>query len=89
MADSPQPTRPISELRESGLLWLINRTVFHPRGIALALVFGEAGEAAGWQLTGDGNEPMWFSPDDEAALFAAAKATLAAVESLPQASEQP
>ncbi|MDX3629035.1 hypothetical protein PV728_01660 [Streptomyces europaeiscabiei] len=76
MADGPQRTRPISELRASGLLWLINRTVFHPRGIALALVYGEAGEVTGWQLIGDGSEPMWFSPDDEGALFAAAKATL-------------
>jgi hypothetical protein len=72
--------RPITELRDSGLLWLINRCVFHPRGLALALVADEAGQVKGWQLTGNGSEPMWFSPDDEAALFAAAKATLTAAE---------
>ncbi|MGW4757743.1 hypothetical protein [Streptomyces chartreusis] len=72
--------RPISELRDSGLLWLINRTVFHPRGLALALAFGEAGEVTGWRLIGDGSEPMWFSPDDEPRLFAAAQATLAAAQ---------
>lgn len=71
-------SRPIDELRDSGLLWLINRTVFHPRGLALALVIDDANKIAGWRLTGDGTEPMWFSPDDEAALFASAKATLAA-----------
>ncbi|MEV0470228.1 hypothetical protein [Streptomyces prunicolor] len=72
--------RPIGELRDSGLLWLINRTVFHPRGLALALAYGDAGEVTGWRLTGDGTEPMWFSPDDEPRLFAAAKATLTAAE---------
>jgi hypothetical protein len=69
-------TRPLSELRDSGLLWLINRTVFHPRGLALALVAGEDGAIAGWQLIGDGSEPMWFAPEDEADLFARAQATL-------------
>lgn len=72
--------RPMNELRDSGLLWLINRTVFHPRGLALALVAGDDGTIAGWRLTGDGTEPMWFSPDDEPGLFAAAKDTLAAAE---------
>jgi hypothetical protein len=72
--------RPIDELRDSGLLWLINRTVFHPRGLALALVYGENAVVTGWRLMGDGTEPVWFSPDDEAGLFAAAKATLAEAE---------
>ena len=69
-------TRPLSELRDSGLLWLINRTVFHPRGVALALETDEAGVIVGWQLIGDGSEPMWFAPEDEADLFARAHATL-------------
>lgn len=69
--------RPISELRDSGLLWLVNRVVFHPRGLALGLVT-DADGLTGWQLVGDGTEPMWFAPDDEPALFAAAQATLAA-----------
>ena len=33
----PPDYRPLLELSEAGLLWLINRVVFHPRGIALAL----------------------------------------------------
>ncbi|WP_075662226.1 hypothetical protein [Streptomyces acidiscabies] len=68
--------RPLSELRDSGLLWLINRTVFHPRGMAVALVTDEAGAIVGWQLIGDGSEPMWFAPEDESDLFARAQATL-------------
>jgi hypothetical protein len=56
----PKNPRPFSDLREKGLLWLINTTVFHPRGFALAMAFNEAGEAIGWQLLGDGKEPWAF-----------------------------
>lgn len=69
--------RPWTELRDSGLLWLINRSVFHPQGLALGIAFTDDGEAIGWSLLGDGSEPMWFSPDDEPQYFAAARATLA------------
>jgi hypothetical protein len=59
--------RPFCELRDTGLLWLINRTVFHPRGFALALMYDEPGQAeggnvTGWQLYGDGTEP-WSMGD--------------------------
>lgn len=64
------------DLRETGLLWLINRTVFHPRGFSLGMMFFE-GEFAGWVLEGDGREPWSFPVDDEAALFEAAQRTLA------------
>lgn len=67
--------RPFSELRDSGLLWLINRTVFHPRGFALALV--GYGGTAGWRLHGDGTE-VWRFDGDEDALFEAAERTLTA-----------
>lgn len=73
----PAGVRPIGELRSSGLLWLINRTVFHPRGYALALVQDEAGAVIGWQLDGDGTEPWAFGGGiDETTLFALAEATL-------------
>lgn len=53
----PHHPRPIEDLRETGLLWLINRTVFHPRGFALALTFEkEGGALLGWELLGDGTE---------------------------------
>lgn len=58
------------------MLWLINRTVFHPRGFALALHVDGAGEIVGWSLLGDGSEP-WAMPDDvEDRLFQAAERTL-------------
>jgi hypothetical protein len=70
--------RPLSELRDSGLLWFINRVAFHPHGLALAVVTDSTGSVIGWRLTGDGSEPMWFAPEDEADLYARAHATLAA-----------
>lgn len=78
--------RPFDELRDSGLLWLINASVFHPRGFALALHY-EGGEAVGWSLVGDGTEPWQYDPaaDDR---FAAAEATLAAARQ-PETSEAP
>lgn len=66
--------RPLEELSSSGLLWLINRTVFHPRGFALALV-KRNGEVVGWDLLGDGSE-VWQFKDSEDAKFEAAQATL-------------
>lgn len=73
----PNTGRRFAELRTSGLLWLINRVVFHPRGFALGIEFNEAGEAIGWQLFGEGREPYSFGSDfDENALFDAAERTL-------------
>jgi len=55
------------EFRDEELLWLINTSVFHPRGYALAFVYDdedtEFKNPTGWQLTGDGSEP-WTYLDD-------------------------
>lgn len=40
------PCRPFDDLRPSGLLWLINRVVFHPWGMALALHTDQADGSA-------------------------------------------
>lgn len=58
--------RPFSELRDTGLLWLINRVAFHPRGFALTLhtVRGDDGDTVtGWSLEGDGQE-VWVFGDE-------------------------
>lgn len=70
--------RPFSELRDTGLLWLINTSVFHPRGFALAMHFDDQGAATGWSLLGDGTEPWTFQLQDAEAdrLFRAVEATL-------------
>jgi hypothetical protein len=44
------------DLRSDGLLWLINRCVFHPRGYAL----GYDEEQRTFCLLGDGTEPWEF-----------------------------
>jgi hypothetical protein len=69
--------RPFSELRDAGLLWLINATVLHPRGFALALHYPRLGAAEpdGWVLEGDGTE-AWVFPD------ASAQEPFAAVQAL-------
>jgi hypothetical protein len=66
------------DLRSSGLLWLINRVVFHPRGWALGMAFDCDDEPIGWKLLGDGSEPWRFEIDEheEDALFEAVKQTL-------------
>jgi hypothetical protein len=66
--------RPFEDLSTSGLLWLINRTVFHPRGYALAITVTD-GKAVGWALLGDGSEPWQFG-SDENDNFRRAEATL-------------
>lgn len=71
---APAEVRGWDELRETGLLWLINRTVFHPRGFALALVRRE-GEIIGWRLLGDGSE-VWSMAGPEDDEYRAATETL-------------
>lgn len=54
----PGPER-VVDLIDDSLLWLINRTVFHPRGYALRYDDG-TGEFA---LIGDGTEPWVYAGD--------------------------
>ncbi len=61
--------RQIPELSDYGLLWLINRVVFHPRGYALGITQEEDGEVR-WVMLGDGNEIWTFNPADDDAEFA-------------------
>lgn len=77
-AHTVEQGRPFGELSDSGLLWLINRVVFHPRGFRLAMV-AAGGVATGWELQGDGTEPHWFPEDLDRARFELAEATLRAV----------
>ena len=81
MAEQPRPLR---DLQTSGLLWLINRVVFHPRGFSLALAVRESdGEVIGWNLLGDGTTArLMYGPEPE---FHAAEATFAAVRHVPAA----
>lgn len=70
--------RPLGELSESGLLWLINRTVFHPRGMSLAV--HRTGKAVtGWSLIATPNgDPDVFPPEIDALYSRRAAETLKA-----------
>lgn len=46
------------DVREDGILWMINRTVFHPRGVALA--YNETTRK--FFLMGDTKEIWWMDP---------------------------
>jgi hypothetical protein len=75
-----RPARPLAELRAHGLLWLINRTVFHPRGYALGFDVDDTGDVTGWVLYGDGTEPWKYATEiDEDDLFARAEAFLSSL----------
>jgi hypothetical protein len=77
--EANEELQPLSELRGSGLLWLINRVVFHPRGLALALFQEEGGEITGWQLLAAGEgEPFSFTNRDDETGYRRAEATLRA-----------
>lgn len=67
--------RPFNELRENGLLWLINRTIFHPRGFSLGFVVEtseETGEetSLGWSILGNGSESFTFLDEQDQVHFA-------------------
>lgn len=57
--------RPLSELSDEGLLWLINRVAFHPRGLALAFHYDDDGVVVGWSMRGDGTEIWSFKDEDD------------------------
>lgn len=84
MALSLPPARPFAELRDSGLLWLINRVVFHPRGVALALHADETGRVYGWSLLPSSDGGPWTYPEDvEPGYLRRAEATLTAALNAP------
>lgn len=63
-AEPDEGGRSFAEFRDLGLLWLINTTVFHPRGYALAFGYdgdGGTGNVTGWKLMGDGKTAWQFA----------------------------
>jgi hypothetical protein len=58
------------DLHDDGILWLINRVVFHPRGFALAI----GSESREFSLLGDGKEVWSFSTADDDESFLAVEA---------------
>lgn len=70
-----------AQLSETGMLWLLNRVIFHPRGFALAIEYADGvAQPCGWSLIGNGTE-VWKFADDamEDEKFAATEALFAHV----------
>lgn len=86
VGDDNDPGRPFDDLSTTGLLWLINAAVFHPRGYALAFAMNiETGEVTGWDLLGDGRQPWRYDSDAvNRERFNAAEATLDAYRDRPR-----
>lgn len=51
------------EFQEKGLLWAINRYIFHPRGLAMMMIFDDETNETTWSLLTTNTPP--FSFDDE------------------------
>ncbi len=60
-----------NEMRELGLLYLINKAVFHPRGFALAFSYSDDDTLLGWQILGDGTEAWGMANVLDETLFPA------------------
>lgn len=54
-----------AELQTTGLLWLINTSLLHPRGYALAIGFDDDGNCDGWRIVGDGSTPWQMGCDEQ------------------------
>lgn len=57
---SHHKVRELGDLIETGVLWLINVSVFMPRGYAIVLIRDEDKVVVGWSLVGAGTEPWQF-----------------------------
>lgn len=53
------------DLQEDGILWMINRTIFHPRGFALAITEDKTDLV----LLGDGQEVWNYTKEGEDGRF--------------------
>lgn len=72
----------LTRFRELGLLWAINRYLFHPQGLAITVHLAEDGETVtGWGLIGDGSEPFGYSGEQDDGGFADFEAFLDAYRS--------
>lgn len=55
------------DVHDDGVLWCVNKAIFHPRGFALAHTPG----TDEWFILGDGSEPWHYGPGIDDECFAA------------------
>lgn len=85
--DAGHPFEDMTRWKGSGVLWAINRYLFHPRGFALNVHMDDEGHASGWSIQGDGTECWSFTVESDEAGFAAFEAALDALR--PAGGERP
>lgn len=60
-----ESNKTFNEFQAEGLLWALNRYIFHPRGLAIQFTYIED-EVVGWGVLGDGKEVWAFDdPTDD------------------------
>lgn len=54
---------PWAEFQKSGALWLVNATLWHPRGYAMLMYYPDDtfSESIGYKIVGEGKRP-WTTP---------------------------
>ena len=62
--------RSLDELRAAGVLWHINRSTFHPQGLALSMGETEPGDGISIGMWGNMDEPWGFNEGDDNEGFA-------------------
>lgn len=78
-AESPVPIKILKltpqDIIDNGILWMINKSIFHPQGYALAL----STDTGNFELFGNGDEPWSFAGVAEDAKLQAFRDVLAEV----------
>ncbi len=85
MSEWRDERRPFSELRNRGVLWAVNKTLFHPRGYALAFHYDDdeaATEPTGWSIFGNSSEVWTMTEEMDDRGFAAFEALLEEVRNV-------
>ena len=55
----------LADFHDSGLVWLVNAAVLHPRGWALTIHLDDQRNPTGLSIQGDGIEPWCFAPGEQ------------------------
>lgn len=74
----------MNALRDSGLVWMMNKVIFQPMGYVLVVDLDmESGVVKGWNLEGDGEEVICFDESSERGGFAKWQHFLEKIEGKP------
>lgn len=73
-----------NQFADLGLLWLINRSVFHPRGLTISFEYAEGeAEPRGWGIRAFDQPPVFSDDTEERHWFKTVESLLANVRENP------